>query len=124
MTGSTATDGSRRDGRIMGATAAAVALAAVGCGVCCVLPFALPAAALATAGGILAWFAGAYAWVTVLAVTLVAGAWAWVGVRCIATKRQPARLTVITLITATLFLTVGLLWPRIELFVAALLGRV
>jgi hypothetical protein len=44
------------------------------CGVCCVLPLALPAVALAGAGGILAWFAGAFAWVTAVAVAAVARA--------------------------------------------------
>jgi hypothetical protein len=50
----------RRDGRsdapgtkIAGAAAATGALA---CGVCCVLPFALPAAILALSGGFFAWF--------------------------------------------------------------------
>ena len=49
-----------------------VAAGAVACGVCCVLPFALPAVALASSGGIIAWLAGFQFWATVLAANIVA----------------------------------------------------
>jgi hypothetical protein len=39
------------------APAAIAAISALACGVCCVLPLALPATALAVTGGVLGWFA-------------------------------------------------------------------
>ena len=72
-----------------------VAAGAVACGVCCVLPFALPAVALASAGGILAWFGGFQFWATVLAATIVATAWVWIIVQSIRKKAKPARSTLL-----------------------------
>jgi membrane protein implicated in regulation of membrane protease activity len=69
-----------------------VAAGAVACGVCCVLPFALPAVALASAGGIIAWLGGVQLWATVLATTIVAAAWIWIVVRSARTKAKPARI--------------------------------
>jgi membrane protein DedA with SNARE-associated domain len=60
--------------KIARATAAVAATGALACGVCCVLPFAPPAAALAISGGILAWFGSLRPWTTVAAVVAVAGA--------------------------------------------------
>jgi hypothetical protein len=51
-------------------------VAALACGVCCVLPFALPAVALASAGGALAAFARVYWWAlgAMAVATLLLGA--------------------------------------------------
>jgi hypothetical protein len=96
-------------------TAAVVSAAgAVACGVCCVLPVALPAVALAGAGGILAWFAGAFAWVTAVAVAAVAGAWGWVWWQSARSRRRPAASTLYLMALATALLAVALLWPLIE----------
>ena len=45
--------------RFVGTSAALASAGALVCGVCCVLPFALPAAALAVGGGVVSWFAKA-----------------------------------------------------------------
>jgi hypothetical protein len=62
---------------------------AVLCGVCCVLPLALPAVALATSGSIIAWFAHAYPWARIAAIIIVTLAWLWVGVRSVSAKAWP-----------------------------------
>jgi hypothetical protein len=46
--------------RAASAAAATVAVGAVACGVCCVLPFALPAVVVASSGGVLAAVAQAF----------------------------------------------------------------
>jgi hypothetical protein len=74
-------------------TAVTLATGAVACGACCVLPFAVPAAALAGTGSILAWFAGAHAWVTGLALFAVIGAWLLVAWQTARTGRKPAAST-------------------------------
>ncbi len=105
---------SRGPGRVAGATAAIVATSALACGVCCILPFALPAAILAASGGVLAWFAGLYPWMTLLAVAAVLGSWAWVGWQSFRTRKRPARSTLITMILATGVLAAAIAWPRVE----------
>src|SRR5258708_1658569 len=92
---------------VAGGAAGIAALGALACGVCCVLPFALPAAILAVSGGVLAWFAGAYAWMTALAVAAVAGAWLWTGVRTIRAGRRPAPATQLILTVATAILALA-----------------
>ena len=105
--------------RVAGGAAAVVALGAIACGVCCVLPFALPAAILATSGGVLAWFAGAHGWMTALAAAAVAAAWLWTGLPTFRTRRRPARSTLLTLAIATAILALAVAWPRIEPIVVA-----
>lgn len=101
--------------------AMATAAGAVLCGVCCVLPFALPAVALATSGGVLAWLGSAYAWVTDLAIALVGGAWLWIGVRSLRTKARPAASTLLGMGIATAILGLAVVWPRIEPALIAML---
>jgi hypothetical protein len=91
-----------------------VAAGAVACGVCCVLPFALPAVALASAGGIIAWLGSVQFWATVLAATIVAAAWIWIVVQSVSTKAKPARSTLYMMGIATAVLALALLWARIE----------
>jgi hypothetical protein len=96
-------------------TAAVVSAAgAVACGVCCVLPLALPAVVLAGAGGILAWFAGAFPWMTGVAVVAVAAAWGWVWWESARSRARPATSTLYLMALATVLLAVALLWPLIE----------
>lgn len=57
------------------AAAATVAIGAVACGVCCVLPFALPAVVIASSGGVLAVFAQVFWGALYLAAVMVTGAW-------------------------------------------------
>jgi hypothetical protein len=91
-----------------------VAAGAVACGVCCVLPFALPAVALASAGGIIAWLGGFQFWATVLAATIVAAAWIWIVVQSVSAKAKPARSTIYMMGIATAVLLLALLWSRVE----------
>lgn len=110
-----------RDGKAVGVTAAAVSTTAAACAVCCVLPFALPAAALAFFGGVLAWLAGAHRWVTAVAVLAVIAAWLWVANRSYKSRAKPAKTTLGVMLVATTMLGLALLWPRLEPSVIALL---
>jgi uncharacterized membrane protein len=103
----------RQQGKL-GPAIAVVATGALACGVCCVLPFALPPALLALSGGMLAWFASAYSLVTYLATVAVVGGWMWVMLQSLRTKKRPARTTVVTMAVATVILLLALVWPKIE----------
>jgi hypothetical protein len=61
----------KKVGTKVAATASITALAAVACTACCVLPFTLPAALLALAGGSIAVLDHAHGWVTRLAIGAV-----------------------------------------------------
>ena len=111
----------QRGSRIAGGAAVVAALGALACGVCCVLPFALPADILAISGGALAWFAGAQVWVTALAAAAGAGGWLWVAVQTVRTRRRPARSTLLAMAVATATLALAVSWPGIETIVAACL---
>jgi len=97
-----------------GFAAAAIATGAVACAACCVLPFALPAVVLASTGGVLAWFADQYAWVTVLAVLAVVGGWGWVAWQARRARRRLAASTLYVMITATALTALAVVWPLIE----------
>lgn len=109
--------------RIASVAATSGAAAAVACGVCCVLPFALPAVAATTLGSVIAAFAGVYRWAVILAIALVAAGWLWVGWQSLRARRRPARSTVRAMGVATLLLGVALSWPFLEpRVIAALKG--
>jgi hypothetical protein len=95
-------------------TAVTLATGAVACGACCVLPFALPAALLASTGGILAWFANMHVWITGLAVAAVLGAWGWIAWQTRRTRCKPAASTLYVMVAATALMTIAVLWPLIE----------
>lgn len=103
--------GGRRRGQ---AAIAVVATGAVACSVCCVLPFALPAAVLASSGGALALFAGFLSWPAIIAIPGVAAAWLWVALQSYRSRQRPASTTIIALGIGTMFMVVGLAWPFIE----------
>lgn len=107
--------------RGLGVLAMVAATGAVACGACCVLPFALPAAALAMSGGVLAWFGGLHAWVTLAAAGAVVAGWLWVGAQVSASRRRPARSTLIVMTIATLLLALAAAWPGLELMSRAAL---
>lgn len=109
--------------RVVGATAAIAATSALACGVCCILPFALPAAMLAMSGGVLAWFASIMPWATGIAIIAVAGGWAWVGAQTVRTRRRPALATLLIMAAATAMLAASLAWPHFEGAVIGLLRR-
>ena len=81
------------------------------CGVCCVLPFALPAAVHASTGTLLAWLVSVHMWVTVLAVL---GAWGWIACQFGRRRRRPATATLVMMALSTMLMTVAVLWPLIE----------
>jgi hypothetical protein len=109
-------------GRVVVAAAAVTATGALACAVCCVLPFALPAVALASAGGIIAWFAQAQSWLTDLALVAVAAAWLWVGWQSLRSKTRPAKSTLFAMGGATIFLVLAISWPILEPSVVRLLA--
>ena len=96
------------------AAAATVAVGAVACGVCCVLPFALPAVVLASSGGVLAVFAQAFWGALYLAVVLVGGAWLWVFADTRRTGKRPKRSTLTMMVLTTLALGAAAVWPTVE----------
>lgn len=87
---------------------------AVTCGAACIAPVALPATVLATTGSMLALFAGAHGWLTVLAVFTVAVAWLWVWWQAIRTGVRPAPSTFGVLGIATILLAIAVSWPFME----------
>lgn len=95
---------------------------AVACGVCCVLPFALPPVALASTGSALAWLAGAHGWVTGVATVATGGAWGWIWRQSVRARVRPARSTLFMMGLATVFLTLALVWPIIEPHIVRALG--
>jgi hypothetical protein len=97
-----------------GVTAVTLSTGAVACGVCCVLPFALPATILASTGSLLAWFVKLHVWVTILAILSVVGAWGWITWQTRRTRRKPATSTLFMMGAATVLLAVAVLWPLLE----------
>jgi hypothetical protein len=97
-----------------GVTAVTLSTGAVACGVCCVLPFALPATILASTGSLLALLVKIHVWVTILAILSVVGAWGWIAWQTRRTQRKPAVSTLFTMGAATMLLTVAMLWPLLE----------
>ena len=106
--------GRRGPERTASVAALTTATGAVACGVCCVLPFAFPAVAVAGTGGVLAWFAGAHGWVTGLAAVIVGCAWIAVGVQSYHARVRPSRATLYTMALATAALVLAVVWPQIE----------
>jgi hypothetical protein len=106
------------------ATASVTALAAAACTACCVLPFTLPAALLALAGGSIAVLDHAHLWVTRLAIAAVIAAWLWINWQRRKTQRPIARITMALMIAASLLTIVAASWPWIEPTVFKTLGIV
>lgn len=78
-------------GAIIAVSAAGIATTgALACAACCILPFALPAAALAVAGCTLAWLSSIYEGAIIAAAVLVAAAWIWVVGQSLRTRKRPA----------------------------------
>ncbi len=100
--------------RLASSAATTTAIGAIAFGVCCVLPFALPAVVLAGTGGAIAWFGKAFWGALYTAGALVTIAWAWVAVGSIRTRRRPAPSTIRAMLVATVALGVALIWPVLE----------
>lgn len=99
--------------KIAGA-AAMTALAATACTACCILPFALPAAVLAFAGGSIAVLDHAHGWITKLAMAVVISTWCWIGWQRWRNGRRIGRVAAALMIVATLLTVVAASWPVIE----------
>lgn len=107
-------DANARNNRAVGAVAATASVTALACGVCCVLPLAIPAAMLGSLGGILAWFSRAYGWMTPVACAAVITGWVWVAYQSQRSGRRPARSTLLIMAFATLAMVLAYSWPMIE----------
>jgi hypothetical protein len=103
--------------RLASTAATTTALGAIACGVCCVLPFALPAVVLAGTGGVIAWLGQAFWGALYLAGALVTIAWAWVAASSVRTGRRPARTTVRAMLVATAALGIARMWPVVEPYI-------
>ncbi|WP_247512162.1 hypothetical protein [Bradyrhizobium sp. 157] len=97
-----------------GVMAVTLSTGAVACGVCCVLPFALPATVLASTGTLLARLVSAHLWLTLLAIVAVVGAWGWIAWQSRRTGRRPAMSTLVMMSASTVLLAIAVLWPLIE----------
>jgi cytochrome bd-type quinol oxidase subunit 2 len=104
----------KRPERVASVAAMTTAAGAVACGVCCVLPFAFPAVAAASAGGVLAWFGDIQSWATSLATVIVVSAWIAVGIQSHQARAKPSRATACIMVIATAALVLAAMWPRIE----------
>ena len=100
--------------KVAGVTAVTLSTGAIACGVFCVLPFSLPATLLASTGSLLAWFVKFHLWVTILAILSVVGAWGWITWQTRRTGRKPALSTLFMMGTASVLLTLAVLWPLLE----------
>jgi hypothetical protein len=114
---------SRKGGRTAGAIAATAGTAALACGVCCVLPIAVPAIALTSAGGVLAWFGSVHAWATWIAAAAVVAGWLWIWRLAAKSKAKTAPTTLWLMGIATLALGAAVLWPSIEPAIISALSR-
>jgi hypothetical protein len=124
MTDSARSATSDRGPAIAASAAGIAATGALACAACCILPFALPAAALAVAGGALAWLASVYHGAIIAAAVLVAAASIWVAAQSLRTRKRPAATTVLVTLGASAMLALAYSWPVLEpIAVAALTAR-
>ena len=87
---------------------------AAACTACCVLPFTLPAIALANIGGILTLLDHAHGWATWLAISAVAAAWVWIGYQSIRARVRPATSTLTLMGLATIVIMLAASWPLLK----------
>jgi len=117
------TDTATPNNKAVSAAAFTAATAALACGVCCVLPLALPAVILGSVGGVLAWFSHLYAWLTPISAVAVAGGWGWVIHQTLRTRRRPAGSTIVIMATATVAMVLAFMWPMLEGPITSILRR-
>lgn len=124
MTGAELPMSGKRGTSLAASAAGTAAAGALACAACCVLPFALPAAAMAVAGGALVWLASVHEEAIDAATALVAAGWVWVVWQSWRTRKRPAAATVLVMLAALAMLTLAYSWPAIEsIAVAALTTR-
>jgi hypothetical protein len=117
------TDVKPQDNRAAGAVVATASVAALACGVCCVLPLALPAVMLGSFGGIISRFSDAYSWMTPVAIVAVIVGWLWVAYQSKRSGKLPAGSTLFIMAFATLMMVLAYMWPAYEGTIASLLPR-
>jgi hypothetical protein len=122
MTGTTGSDRGDRGTAVAASAAGIAAAGAFACAACCILPFTLPAAALAVTSGMLAWLASIYEGAIIVAIALVAAAWIWVIRQSLRTRKRPAAATVMVTLGASVMLALAYFWPAIEPLAVAALG--
>ena len=105
----------------LGALSTVVATGALACGVCCVLPFAFPAVALTSTGGLLAWLGRAHGWFTGVAVLVVLLGWVWIWRQSATRRARASRTTLRLMLIATSAAVLALMWPHLEPTVISLL---
>ena len=124
MTDSAPSETGGRGAALAASAAGVAATGALACAACCILPFALPAAALALTGGALAWLASVYEGAIIAAAVLVAVAWIWVVRQSLRTRKRPAATTILVMLGASAMLALAYSWPAIEpIAVAWLIAR-
>jgi len=101
-------------GKSFGTAAAAMATVALACGVCCVVPIALPGLALGGLGAALAWFGNAHTWVAAIAAVFVVVGWVLVYRDATRRKARPGAKGLWVMGIASLVLVAAIGWPRLE----------
>ena len=114
-------DADLQNNRAVAAVAATASVTALACGVCCVLPLAIPAVMLGSAGGVIAWFSRAYGWMAPVAIIAVIGGWLWVAYQSRRARKRPANSTILIMLFATLVMALAYMWPMFEEPIGALL---
>jgi fumarate reductase subunit D len=109
-----ATASTGKTGVRMAGAATMTALAATACTACCILPFTLPAAVLAFAGGSISVLGYAHGWITKLAIAVVIGTWCWIGWQRWRNGRRITRVASALMIVATLLTVAAASRPLIE----------
>lgn len=90
------------------------AIAAIACGVCCVVPFVVPAIALTTTGAAIT-AAASTCWPAMrLAFVAVAAGWLWLLASSFRRGRRPGRATVVAMAIATACTIVAFGWSFME----------
>lgn len=115
-------DTKTRGGRAARTVVATASFTALACGICCVLPLAIPAVMLGSAGGILAWFGGTYGMAIPVAIVAVIVSWLWVAYQSRRSSKKPAAATLLILTAATVMTVVALIWPMIEPSITSMLA--
>lgn len=99
------------------------AVAALACGVCCVVPFVFPAVALTTFGAGVAAVAGVYWWAMRLAILAIVAGWLWLLIDALRRGQRPGRATFLAMASASLFVLLAFSWSRVEPHVIAWLKQ-
>jgi hypothetical protein len=102
--------------------AAATAVAAVACTVCCLAPLALPPVVLGTAGGFLVVLDHTHGWATKAAILAVIGAWIWLAWQVLRQGRRLTKSALVLMVVASVLAGAAGAWPLMERMVYSSLG--